>query len=224
MRFDPRHPEAESLWRAIAQAELRSVAVVAAAPGEGCTSVAETLWRRAAEAGRSALLVDLNRDRPAPSLRQLSAEPGVVARLGNSGLGVLAEPGEAALANWRDPNRLREALAGWHQQWDTVVLDTAPLLAKGAQGLPGLAAAAAADAAVLVVLAGRTDANQVREAAEALRMAGARLLGSVLNDRDNPALRAELEREARRLRRVAPGLTARLTAAFQRSSLLGMRV
>lgn len=224
MRFDPRHPETEALWRAVAQAEARCVAVVSAQPGEGCTTVAETLWRRAAQAGRSALLVDMNRDRPAASLRAIPAEEGVVQRLGNTGLGLLAEPGEAALESWRDRGQLRAAVAGWLQQWDTVVLDTAPVLAKDAQGMPGLAAAAVADAAILVVLAGRTDGAAVREAAAALAAAGARLLGTVLNDRDNPALRTEMLRETARLERFAPGLAARLSTALHRSSLLGMRV
>ena len=224
MRIDPRHPETEALWRAVARAEVRSVAVVSARPGEGCTTVAEAIWRRAACAGRSALLVDLNRDRPALGARLGEAPPGTIQRFGNEGLGLLADPGEAALEAWRDPAQLRDAVTGWLRQWDTVVLDAAPVVSRGAQGVAGLAAAAAADAALLVVLAGRTSATAVREAGGALVQAGARLLGTVLNDRDNPSLRTELERQTRRIGRIMPKLADRVAMAVARSNLLGMRV
>jgi Mrp family chromosome partitioning ATPase len=224
MSIDPRHPEVEGLWRAVAAAAARSIAVVAANPGEGCTTIAEALWRRAALAGHSALLVELNRDRPALASRLGNAGPGQILSFGNDGLGLMAEPSDAMLDTWRDPARLAEAIAGWHQTYDTVVLDGAPLVARGAQGLPGLACATAAEATMLVVLAGRTPASAVREARQALTRAGARLLGTVLNDRDNPSLLAELEREAARLGRLVPALAARIVAALRRSSLLGIRV
>src|SRR4051812_35057036 len=76
MRIDPHHPETEALWRAVSVAGLRSVAVVSARPGEGCTTVAEALWRRAARGGRSPLLVDLNRDVRGMRDRLLQAEAG----------------------------------------------------------------------------------------------------------------------------------------------------
>ncbi|RYJ01661.1 MAG: hypothetical protein EON47_10045 [Acetobacteraceae bacterium] len=265
MRLDPRHPETEALWRAVTGAGVRSIAVVAARPGEGCSSVAEALWRRAACAGRSALLVDLNTEhpglgarlgRPRGGERQLVTDQGVVTlerrrdpgglrlvagrrgteigerraamgeaqRLGHGGLGLLAEPGAAAIEAWRDPARLREAVAGWLRDWDTVVIDTAPLVAGTAQGVPGLAAAAAAEASLLVILAGRTPTSAVREASQALRKAGARLLGTVMNDRDNPSLRAELERQALRLARLAPAMAAGLARRIRGSALLGMRI
>lgn len=224
MTIDPRDPEVEGLWRAVSGAEARSIAVVAANPGEGCTTVAEALWRRAALAGQSALLVELNRDRPALAARLGAAVPGVIARIDDDRLGLLAEPTQAMLDAWRDPARLAEAIEGWHNKYETVVLDAAPLLARGAQGLPGLTVAAAAEACLLVVLAGVTPGSAVREAREALGKSGARLLGSVLNDRDNPSLLTELEREAGRIGRIAPGFSARVIAALRRSNLLGMRI
>jgi hypothetical protein len=278
MRIDPRHPETEALWRAITTAKVRSIAVVAAHPGEGCSSVAEALWRRAACGGRSALLVDLNCDRPGlgarlgvrlgasrapadPSSRHLTTDQGLVTlerrrdhrglrvaggsedrrravvcgeagglvlgqaqRLGHSSLGLLADPGQAMIEAWRDPAQLREAVAGWLHEWDTVVIDTAPLVTGTAQGIPGLAAAVAVEASLLVLLAGRTPVSAVREARHALDKAGARLLGTVMNDRDNPSLRAELERQALRLARFAPRLAQRLARQVRSSALLGMRI
>jgi hypothetical protein len=45
-----------------------------------------------------------------------------------------------------------------------------------------------------------------------------------LNDRDNPSLAMELERQASRFGRLLPGLAARITRAVRGSALLGLRV
>jgi hypothetical protein len=209
------HPEIEALWRGIAGAG--SVAIAAAQPGEGTSMVAEAIWRRAEHSGRTALLVHLNGAKP-------GAEPGRLERLGNHPLGEIAAPDAAQIAAWREPARLREAIAEWRKDWDLVVLDASPVLARGAQSLPGLTAAAAAEATLLVVLAGRTAASALREARERLRMAGANLVGVALNDRDNPSLAMELERQATRFARILPGLATRLTRAVRGSALLGLRV
>jgi hypothetical protein len=209
------HPEIEALWRGVGDAG--SIAIAAAQPGEGTSLLAEAIWRRAEHSGRSALLVKLNGATP-------GAEPGQVQRLGNHPLGELGAPDAAQLAAWREPARLREAIALWRQDWDLVVIDAAPVLARGAQALPGLTAAAAAEATLLVVLAGRTAASALREARERLMAAGAALVGVAMNDRDNPSLAMELERQAARFARVLPGLAARLTRAVRGSALLGLRV
>ena len=224
MTLDPRHPEIEGLWRAVDAAGARSIAAVSARPGEGASTLAQALWRRAALAGRSALLVELNPERPGLAARFGAPAAGGIRLGGEPGLGLLEDPGAAALDAWRDPAALRAAVAGWLRHWDRVVLDGAPLVARGAQRLPGATAAAAAEATLLVVLSGRTPAAAVREAREVLAGAGATLLGTVLNDRDSPSLLSELEREARRLGRIAPGLARRAAAALHRSALLGIRV
>src|SRR5689334_889070 len=93
MRIDPRHPETEALWRAVSGAELRSIAVVSARTGEGCTTVAQALWRRAARAGRAALLVELNWDQPGLRDRLLRAEAERVAAGGEADVRLLTDDG-----------------------------------------------------------------------------------------------------------------------------------
>ncbi len=219
--IDPRDPELEAVWRAIGAAGLRSIAVTAAVPGEGVSSLAGALAQRAALGGGRALYVNLRAapDGSQPGLAEDAILPG-----DPPGLGLLLRPSAATVSNWRDAARLGAQLAGWGRDWDHVVLDTAPVLSPDPRAVPALSAAAAAEATVLLVLAGRTAAARVREARERLDQAGARLLGSVLNDRDNPSLLAEMEREAGRLSRFAPGLGRALRAWLQRSALLAVRV
>ena len=105
-----------------------------------------------------------------------------------------------------------------------VVLDTAPLLSGDADIIPGATAAAAADATILVTLAGRTPSNRVREAREKLTAAGASVIGAVLNDRDNPSLLAELDRESWRLSTIFPRQMANLRARLHRIPTLRARI
>jgi len=222
MAIDPRDPEIEGVWMAVAGSGARSIAVVAANPGEGTTSLAEALTRRAALGEGRALYVNLDAERSTGTMG-LAAPVDTVLPGEHAGIGVLARPSPDAANAWRDPARLAAQVAAWRAEWDHVVFDTAPILAKDAPGVPPLSVAAAAEATILVVLAGRTAASDVRDAHQRLERAGARLVGTVLNDRDNPSLLAEMEREAGRLERIAPGLVRRIRGGLRRSSLLGQR-
>jgi protein-tyrosine kinase len=216
MAPDPLQAELEELWLALGAAGARSIAVVAARRGEGASTLAAAIAERAALAGERVLLVDLSG----------AARPGAtsdsIREAGPEGVALLDSPSAASLALWRDPPRLAAQVTAWLTEWSRVVLDTAPLLEPG-EGVPPLSVAAAAEGTVLMVLAGRTAASDVREVCQRLERGRARLVGTVLNDRDNPSLLAEMEREAGRLERIAPGLVRRIRGGLRRSSLLGQR-
>jgi Mrp family chromosome partitioning ATPase len=220
MPLDPSDREVEALWLAVADSGARSLAIVAAHPGEGTTSLAEALTRRAALGGRRALYVDLSGGHAAAGL---GLAPDAILPGERDGIGVLAYPSDATALAWRDPARLVAQALAWRDDWDIVVFDTAPLLAEGGHGVPPASVAAAAEATILLVLAGRTAAADVREARQRLDRARARLIGTVLNDRENPSLLAEMEREVGRLDRLAPGLARRIKGGLRRSSLLAQR-
>jgi Mrp family chromosome partitioning ATPase len=236
IQLSPFHPEIDSIWQAVVKSGASSIAIVAAEPGEGTTLVAGALARRAglamtaerADGHRppaAALLVDLNLARPAVArglgLRPL---PGEIVRLDALGLAVLGDVGIAGAEGWREPAQLGVRLRAWQAEWGMVVLDTAPLLSADADMVPAATVAAAADATVLVTLAGRTAANRVREAREKLAAVGANVIGAVLNDRDNPSLLAELDRETWRLSHLFPRQMAALRARMHRMPALQARI
>ena len=225
-------PEIETLWRSLTKSEAGSIAVVSAEPGEGTTTLAAALARRAALSGRRTLLVDLNLHRPGVmAMLKLPPAPGASKTMAgglhfreHDGFGVLAEIGLAETDRWREPARLQEQLLLWQQDWDFIVLDTAAILYRGHDTIPALAVAQAADATLMVAMAGRTTATRVREAREKLQACGARLIGAVLNDRDNPPLNVELEREMARLSRFLPGLANKIGGRLRRSRLVRVRI
>ena len=218
-------PEVELLWRKVDGAQVRSVAVVAGRTGEGATTIALTLARRAATAGASVLLVDLSGD-GAGSAQALGmqAEPEAIVTLPGTRLAVLGRPSVAQALAWREPAQLIAQVEQWRDRWDLVVFDAPPVLPRTPGAMTGAGAAMAAEGTVLVTLAGRTPAPVIRDAWNRLEGAGAKLLGAVMNDRDNPSLLAELEREADRLAKWLPRLMAALRVRLHRATLLSVRV
>jgi protein-tyrosine kinase len=75
---------------------------------------------------------------------------------------------------------------------------------------------------VLVVLAGVTPTSALRAALDKLASADVNLLGTVLNDRKNPSLAEELERETKRFKRVLPGPAKWLIERIGKSTLLNL--
>ena len=236
IQISPFHPEIDAIWHAVASSGARSVAVVAAEFGEGTTLIAGALARRAGlsmmadkpddgRAQASSLLVDLNLARPGVArILGLRPLPGEIVRLDALGLAVLADVGIAGAEGWRERSHLRARLDAWKSDWGMVVLDTAPLLSGDADIIPGAAAAAAADATIFVTLAGRTPANRVREARAKRAAVGANVIGAVLNDRDNPSLLAELDRETWRFSSLFPRQMANLRARLHRIPALKARI
>ena len=217
-------PDIELLWRKIDAAKARSVALLASTYGEGTTTVAITLARRVAATGANVLVVDLNLSRPGLGVAlNLPLEPGEIDMV-EPRLGILAMPSDEEVHLWREPARLIAQAERWRQRWDLVIFDCAPALAPRPGLIPGTAVAMAAEATLLVTLAGRTPASVIRDAWNRLHGAGAHMLGSVLNDRDNPSLLAELQRETHRLSRWLPTSMARLRARLQSATLLGVRI
>ena len=224
--------------------EGSSQIAVALARRAGQFAAAETLAQpgRPAAARPKALLVDLDLLRPA-ALRMIgqTSQPDEIVQAEGMNLAVLGNIGPGMAAAWRERARLTEQLAAWRSEWGIVVLDTAPLLTTERRRGPrttqadrrsspdsgeiaGITAAAAADVCILVTLAGGTSGTCIREAREKLTAAGANLIGAILNDRDNPSLLAELDRETYRFAKYFPDLMAGLRARMHRSPVLTVRV
>ncbi len=203
---------------------------------------AATLPGRPAAANARALLVDLDLARPSQAMALgLAPEADEIIRLDDMNFAVLGRIGSASVQAWRERPVLAEQLMAWRSDWSVVVLDTEPLLKlerrRGVRGteadrranpesgaIAGVTAAAAADACLLVTLAGRTSGSRIRAAREILAAAGANLIGSILNDRDNPPLLAELDRETYRFAKYFPNWMADLRARMHRSPILTVRI
>ena len=140
---------------------------------------------------------------------------------GADGMSALAAPLESALSSgFREPDVLRAFFERMAETFDFIVIDTAPVLARNARNIPPLAVCRAAGAVLLSVMARKTVEPALTQAVGLVRNEGSRLIGAAMNDRDNPSLGEELEREAGRLSRIAPWAAHWLTCGVRRVALL----
>jgi Mrp family chromosome partitioning ATPase len=234
MELPIHYQELENIYANTLGRGLRSLAVCAAEPGEGVSTVAYALARRSEAGGRRTLLVELNLFRP-----RLAAQLGVAAAdwaaasslsaplLDPAASGRLAflpaPPTSTGLLTLRERGTLAGYIASWGQQFDAVVIDTSAVNAVNQGNVPADIVCAGCEGTLLVVLAGRTRAAAVARACETLAASGARLAGAVLNDQFNPSLAQELLRESRRLDRYCPRIMAALRAVIRRSALLNLQ-
>ncbi|MDZ7576932.1 MAG: polysaccharide biosynthesis tyrosine autokinase [Candidatus Nanopelagicales bacterium] len=170
----------------------RAIAVTSALPAEGKTTTACNLAISMAQAGLRVCLVEADFRRP-----RIAEYLGVDSSVGLTDVLV----GRAELADvllpWNrylltvlpsgpvPPNpsellasqHMRSTLAVLRDDFDMVILDSAPLLPVA----DGAIASAAADGTLLVVRHGKTTRDQLAKALDALSQVDARLVGTVLN-------------------------------------------
>lgn len=226
--------ELENVYARTLGGGVSSLALASAQGDEGVSTLAYALARRAAAAGKKTLLIDFNLARPSVGERlalqsgewvpDSASSTSAIIEFPSTGLAFLPATESRDSLNFRDVNTLRNGIARWAEDFDCIVADTSPLNRHNQQNIPPDIVCAACEATLLVVLAGRTTENQVLEANGRLAVAGARLAGSVLNDRFSPPLSDELCRETRRFERWAPKLMDTLRRRIWSSALLNQEI
>lgn len=224
-------PELDALYRKAVGFGRQVISVTQARAGEGTTTAAMALARRAAAAGRTVVLVDANTLRPAlteslslPRTAWLPADGSACSALfhvPDLGLAVLSAPNVLDPIAFREPDALRRIFEHDLREFDLVVIDTSPVTEAHCEAIPAEVVAAASTATLLVIMAGVTPEPSVMRAVERLKQSGGTIAGAVFNDRFNPSLASDLQRRTRFLSKVAPRLTARLLSSIDRSAWLG---
>lgn len=171
----------------------RIIHFTAARPGEGTSTVVRAYARTLAETiGRSVLIVDANETHPDQHLH-LGVAPGAApddpASRGAMDLAILPTtcpnlsvspfaPRAPWLPSVFDPEAVAHAFARLREQFDTVLVDSSPVLRPGTMAL-----SSRADGVVLVVEAERTRWPVALQARRRIEESGGTLLGVVLNRR-----------------------------------------
>ncbi|WP_420590902.1 CpsD/CapB family tyrosine-protein kinase [Bacterioplanoides sp.] len=234
------YAELESIYSQTIDRGLRSLAVTSCNGGEGTTTLACALARRAEAGGHKTLLVDMNFCRPA-----IAAEMGLensswqnldqhltsqietthVAAESAGCLAVLPAPvtptGNLML---REKHYLSRCLEAWLQEYEVVIIDTSPLNAINRHNLPAERIAAECEGVLLMVKAGVTRQSHLNSAVNRLNTLGIQLSGCVYNDAQNPSLADELIRETYRLQRWLPGPMGWIRKKVRSSPLLNMSI
>ncbi|MET0423598.1 MAG: polysaccharide biosynthesis tyrosine autokinase, partial [Actinoplanes sp.] len=195
---DSRSPRTEALRRLRTNVQyadranpVKTLAVTSAMPGEGRSATACGLAILFAEAGQRVLIVDaeLRAPRLAAFLGREGSAGLTTVLLGAASLDQVLQPWGSGLwllsSGHRPPNpsellgsqRMAELLDELRGRFDMVIVDAPPLLPVA----DGAVLAARVDGALLLVDATRTKERHLVESLGRLRMAGADVLGTVLN-------------------------------------------
>jgi polysaccharide biosynthesis transport protein len=187
-----------SLMRESVEPKAQVIQVTSPGPGEGKTMVASNLAIALAETGRRVLVLDADFRRPSAhrvlgipnghGLVDLITEEVPIGEYPKDRLGTRTSiPNLSVLPNGTRldnitkalySTRLRQLLQRLRREFDTILVDTPPIL--------GVADARVisqmADGVVLVLRSGLTDKDRALEALDQLRADGTIVLGTVLND------------------------------------------
>lgn len=198
------HSETEQLFIMAETSNSKTLCVTACHANAGVTSLAMAMAERYLLAGYKTLLIDLNLHRPA-------FEP--VIDIGHSdNLTLIADKDSMrcfqgrcchldtqALLQMRKELFLSQQLEVWMKDYQRIVIDTSPLLQQNRGNIPANLVASACDKTILSVLAGTTTKQDLKKALDMLSLKPISMLGTVLNQREQPTLSHELQREINRL-------------------------
>jgi capsular exopolysaccharide synthesis family protein len=173
--------------------ELKTLIVTSSLPSEGKTSVAANCAVVLAEQGKRVLLVDADLRKPTvhayfglPNarglttiLRDMHATDEITfhdAKLPQLAI-LTAGPKEAMPAEMLGSSTMAELMRGWREQYDYVIIDTAPLLAV----TDALRIAPEADSVLLVMRSGQTTREVLARGCTSLSQHAVPVLGIVVN-------------------------------------------
>ena len=230
MNLPIHYAEVETIYSQTIGAGYRSIAVTSAVAGEGKTSLAEALVKRAHIVDKKVLLVEMNTFNPVISerLRQLQLythQDNQVFAIEQQGFSFLPAPQKLKnVLKYRESNLLRTSITQWLNEFDCIVFDTAPLTALNQSNISSEVICEVCDGTVLIVEAGKTPANMIQESIEKLKTKKANLIGSVINDKSNPSLLTEMLRESARLNCFFPKLMQFIRTKLSQMVLLKVSV
>ena len=236
MHIPPQRMEIEKIFAQLLAKRNNSIAISSTNPGEGVTGIALALAQRSLLAGYKTLLVDLNLHHPAFDdllrLNNISSDdelldtPGLITTKDHQValMGITAPDKRELVMMLRRPEVLKECIKNWQLQFDKIIFDTSSFNRVNSNNIPPELVAAACDGVLLIVLAGHTTEAMVSAVVKKINVAGAKLLGCVFNDRDNPSLKSELQREVLRFQPRFNWLKAYINKFLDKNRLLKLEI
>jgi len=210
------YAEVEAIYNQTIGSGYKTLAITSAKSKEGKTTIAQAIVERAQVVGKKVLLVEVNTFNPVlseklrMSMTKKAAENEIIT-VENKGYSLLPAPQNIRdVLQYRESNLLLTAIKQWLLDFDCVIFDTSALTSLNQSNIPAEIICGVCEGTLLVIEAGQTPASLIQESVEKLKLKQVNLIGSVLNDKSNPSLLTELQRETYRLNRLFPGLMATL--------------
>ena len=235
IRLPVNYLEIEEIYSNSIGKGLRSLAVTAANPGEGCSTLAYALSKRSELDGNKTLLVEVNMLHP--ELGDLSGQQHTdwqpspesadehIMQTNDCNLDILPAPCNTDVLRFRNMVSMKTLIQHWLNAYDVVVFDTSPVNARNRNNIPAESLCAIVDGAVMIVMAGVTQQTQFTSALDRLTQNDVSLVGVVYNDYQNPRLADEICRETYRMEKWVPvKMTERIRRYIKRSSFFNINL
>ncbi len=224
------YAEVEAIYNQTIGSGYSTLAITSAKAGEGKTTVAQAIAKRAQVVGKIVLLVEMNTFNPVLSkaLRTSITKPvtsNEIVAIEDKGYSLLPAPDNIRdILHYREKHLLLESIKQWLVEFDCIIFDTSALTSQNQSNIPAEIICQVCEGALLVIEAGTTPANLIKESVEKLKLKNVNLIGSIINDINNPSLLTELQRETYRLNRLFPKVMVKLRKKLASLVLLNISV
>jgi Mrp family chromosome partitioning ATPase len=224
------YAEVEAIYNQTIGSGYRTLAITSAKAGEGKSTVAQALVERAQVVGKKMLLVEMNTFNPALSqaLRE-SINTNVTANeiiaVEGRGYSLLPAPKDISdVLHYRESHLVLDSIKQWLADFDCIVFDSSALTSLNQSNIPAEIICDVCEGTLLVIEAGITPANLIQESVEKLKLKRVNLIGSIINDKSNPSLLVELQRETYRINHLFPKLMTKLRKKLASLVLLNIAI
>jgi len=225
--------ELESVYARSIGHGYQVVAITAAEDGVGVSTLVTALAKRSQAGGHRTLIIDLNLQHPnigqnfdlSPHFCDLyeNENERLIHKVEKDNLSVLLAPiDDKNLLKLREHDYFSRQLNRWRADYDVIIIDTSPVNAINRNNIPSELICSACDAAIMVVSAGKSQESGVKHAYSKLKNAHVNVVGTVINDKENPSLANELIRETYRLEKWMPNLMSACRRYIKHSEFLNL--
>ncbi|MEZ5853690.1 MAG: hypothetical protein R3D67_02695 [Hyphomicrobiaceae bacterium] len=211
----------EQVVLSVQTAGLRKMAIASVDTDPASRTLAVQVAAVAAGSGRRTLLIDLADGGEGGHWHPGKSDAPVGKDAAGRGFDTLSAPDdEEGRAAFNNPSRISEALDGLLETYDLVLLHASGLITDGAWPVNPIAACAATEGVVMVLPVGEVPAQKLERSVALLEAAGARVVGTVIDDRGNPSLGDDMARGAERVFSFAPPIGRWLAKKLRGSDFL----
>jgi len=226
--FPINYVEIENIYSQSIGAGYRTVAITSAKQGEGKTTLVKALAKRTRLSGKSVLVVELNTFNPTLS-EKLRQQPdkevtGIISTTTQAYSLLPAPRSLQEVMRFKESHLLLEAINDWLIVYDCIFFDTSALQSLNQSKIPPEIVCEVCEGTILIIESGETPANLIEEGMHKLKARKVNLIGSVLNDKNNPSLLAEVVRETNRLNKVFPNIMMKMRKALTSLVVLNVSV
>lgn len=242
MMLPTSYQELEKIYQGLSLKSSSCIAITSAEPGEGVSLIVDALAQRALSVQKRVLVVDLNLFHPRAVIESFKQEqarskagsdavswragqpPEPIQQAASDADLITAPFDKESLLKLREAGFLEQLIEHWKQSYDLILLDCSAVNLNNHSNIPIVRVTQAADGVLLCYLAGKTAGVKLKQACHDIQQQGALVLGVILNDQFNPALKQELLRSLPKMLRWLPGFSTWLCNRVKVSQLLSIRV